>query len=111
MNLENTFTATHIRSIDHHLTIEASRTQECRVEYIRPVCSGDDDNTVILIEAIHLDEELVQGLLTLVVATAKTCATVASDGVNLVDKDDTRRMLFRLIEEIAYAGGTDADKH
>ena len=40
------------------------------------------------VEAVHLDEELVQRLLALVVPAADAGAAVAADGVDLVDEDD-----------------------
>src|SRR6476469_2335351 len=36
---------------------------------------------------------------------------MAADGVNLVDEDDARRVLLRLIEHVAHAGSADADEH
>jgi SpoVK/Ycf46/Vps4 family AAA+-type ATPase len=35
----------------------------------------------------HLNQHLVQGLLTFIVATAKTGATLAADGVDFIDED------------------------
>ena len=55
------------------------------------------------IVAVHLDQKLVQCLLTLVVATAIACATVATDGVDLVDEDDARLALLPLLKEIPDA--------
>ena len=40
------------------------------------------------VEAVHLDEQLVEGLLALVVAAAEAGAAVAADGVDLVDEHD-----------------------
>ena len=44
-------------------------------------------------------------------ATAHTCATVATDGIDLIDEDDRWCMFLRLIEEITHPGGTDTDEH
>src|ERR1700730_2885550 len=43
--------------------------------------------------------------------SAKPGATMATNGVDFVDEDDARRILFALFEEIANAAGSDADKH
>jgi hypothetical protein len=40
------------------------------------------------VEAVHLDQQLVERLLALVVAAAHAGAAVAADGVDLVDEDD-----------------------
>src|ERR1700743_2839668 len=45
---------------DHDLPIEAARPQQSRVEHIRPVGGRDDDDALVLLEPVHLHEELVQ---------------------------------------------------
>ncbi len=62
-------------------------------------------------EAVHLDKELIERLLALVVATAETGAAMAADGVDLVDEDDARGALLALLEHVAHARGADADEH
>src|SRR6185436_5569704 len=63
------------------------------------------------LEAVHLDEQLVQRLLALVVAAAEPRATMAADGVDLVHEDDARRRLLRLLEQVAHTRRADADEH
>src|SRR5256714_2169843 len=36
---------------------------------------------------------------------------MAADGVDLVDEDDARRRLLRLVEHVAHAARADADEH
>ncbi len=43
------------------------------------------------LEAVHLDQHLVQGLFALVVAAAEAGAALAADRVDLVDEDDAGR--------------------
>ncbi len=43
--------------------------------------------------------------------TAKTCATLASYGVDFVDKDNTRSSFLSLCEQVADAGGADTYEH
>jgi hypothetical protein len=57
-----------------HLPVEATRAQQCRVQDVGPVGGGDDDDAGVALKAIHLSQQLVQGLLTLIVATANTCS-------------------------------------
>jgi hypothetical protein len=64
-----------------------------------------------LAEAVHLDQQLVQRLLALVVAAAEAGAAMAADRIDFVDEDDARRVLLRLLEHVADAAGTDADEH
>ena len=55
------------------------------------------------LEAVHLDEQLVERLLALVVAPTQAGAAMAADRVDLVHEDDARRRLLGLLEEIAHA--------
>ena len=50
-------------------------------------------------------------MFTLVIATAQASATLATDGVNLVNKNDARCVFLGIIEHVSYAGCTHADKH
>ena len=62
-------------------------------------------------EAVHLDQQLVQRLLALVVAAAEAGAALAADRVDLVDEDDAGAVLLGLLEQVAHPGGADADEH
>ena len=85
--------------------------KERGVEDVGAVGGGDDDDVRAGIEAVHLDEDLVEGLLALVVAAAEAGAALAADGVDFVDEDDAGGVLLGLVEEVADAAGADADEH
>ena len=91
--------------------VEAAGPKDRRVEHVGPVGRGDDDDTLARLEAVHLDEELVERLLALVVTATQPGATMTPDGVDLVDEDDAGRVLLALLEQVAHAGSTDADEH
>jgi hypothetical protein len=97
--------------VDHYLPVEAPRPQQRRVEDVRPVRRREHDDAALGVEAVHLDEQLVEGLLALVVTAAKPCAPLPADRVDLVHKDDARRVLLGLLEEVPDPGGADADEH
>ena len=103
--------ALDVRAVEDDLAVEAARAQERRVEDVGPVGGGDDDHVGVRVEAVHLDQDLVQGLLALVVRAAEAGAALAADRVDLVDEDDARRVALRLLEQVADAGGADADEH
>ena len=63
----------------HDLAIEATWAQQGRIENVGAVGGGKDDDAFAGLETVHLREHLVQGLLTLVVTAAKTCAALAAD--------------------------------
>ena len=93
------------------LAVEAARAHQRRVEHVGPVGRGDDDDAGVALEAVHLDQQLVQRLLALVVAAAEARAALAADRVDFVDEHDARRVLLRLLEHVAHARRADADEH
>ena len=111
VDLENALAAPEIRRVDDDLPVEAARTQQRRIEHVGTVRRGDEDHAVVRLEAVHLDEQLVERLLALVVTAAKAGAAMAADGVDLVDEDDARRVCLALLEQIAHAARADADEH
>ena len=96
---------------DRDLPVEPAGPQQRRVQDVGPVGGGDQDDAALGLEAVHLDQQLVQGLLALVVAAAHAGAAVPADGVDLVDEDDGRRVRLGLFEQVADPGGADADEH
>jgi predicted transcriptional regulator len=93
--------------------VEAAGPQQRGVEDIGPVGGGQDDDTLGAGEAVHLRQDLVEGLLALVVAAeAPGAAAGTADGVDLVDEDDRGRDLAGLVEQLADpAGGQDRCRH
>src|SRR3569833_854953 len=87
----NLLTASHVWHRHHDLPVEAARAQQGRIQDVRPVRGGDDNGALIAFEAIHLVQQLVQGLLTLVVPTAQPRTAVPANGVDLVDENGARR--------------------
>src|SRR5690606_26396179 len=105
MDLQDADAATQIGARHDDAAIEATRTQQRRIEHVGTVGRGDDDHAIVALEAVHLDEQLVERLLALVVTAAEACATVTTDRVDLVDEDDARRVLLALLEQVANARG------
>src|SRR3954452_24245210 len=93
------------------LRSERAGRQKRGVEDVGPVRGGDEDDVVLHLEAVHLDEQLVQRLLALVVAATHAGAAMAPDSVDLVHEDDAGGILLCLFEEVADAAGADADEH
>ena len=65
----------------------------------------------MVIEAIHLGQQLIERLLALVVAAKAAAIALLTDGIDLIDKDDTRSFLICLLEEVPDLRGTHADEH
>mmetsp|Transcript_18452 Transcript_18452/g.46683 ORF Transcript_18452/g.46683 Transcript_18452/m.46683 type:complete len:537 (-) Transcript_18452:109-1719(-) len=98
-----------VRELD--LAVEAARAHERRVQDVGAVGGGNHNDASVALEAVHLSQQLVQGLLTLVVATANAGATRAADGVNLIHEHQAGRVLLGLLEQVAHARRAHAHKH
>ena len=93
------------------LAVETARTQQRRIEHVGTVGGGDQDHAFVRLEAVHLDQQLVQRLLALVIAAAEAGAAMAADRIDFVDEDDAGRVLLGLLEHVAHAACADADEH
>ena len=111
VHLEDHVAAVEVGRVDLDLAVEASRAQQRGVEHVGPVGRRDEDDPAADVEAVHLDEQLVERLLALVVTAAHAGAAVATDGVDLVDEDDRRGVLLGLLEEVAHATRADTHEH
>ena len=111
MHAENFFAPAHIRQSHHHAAVEASRPQQRRIQHVGPVGRRHQDHAIVGLKAIHLDQQLIQRLLALVVPAAQACAAVASNRVDFVDEDDAGRILLALLKQIAHAACAHAHKH
>ena len=109
--LQDLLAAADVGQRDVDLAVEAARTQQRRVEDVGTVGGGHHDHAEVGLEAVHLDQHLVQRLLALVVAAAQAGAAMAADRVDFVDEDDAGRALLGLLEHVAHAGRADADEH
>src|SRR5690606_4148796 len=99
-----------VRSVDHDLAVEPARAEERRVQDLRTVRRGHDDDDAVRIEPVHLDQELVQRLLAFVVRRDAAVAAALAGRVQLVDEDDARRLRLRALEELPDPGRADADE-
>src|SRR6056300_1888482 len=96
---------------DLNLTVETTWTEEGVIEDVDTVRSSDDHNTSLIIETIHLGQELVNGLLTLVIGWHISTTTLLTNSINLIDEHDTRLILSCLLEKFAYALGSNTYEH
>src|SRR5215210_1083186 len=111
VDLEDLLPSREVGTVHHDLPVETPWPQQCRVEDVGPIGRGEHDDTALGVEAVHLYEELVEGLLPLVVTAAKTRAALSTYGVYLVHEDDAGAILFGLLEEVPDPAGADTDEH
>ena len=111
MDLEYGFSSSYVGAVEHYTTVEPTGPQQGGVQDVWPVGRCDDDDVGIRVEPVHLDQYLVQGLLALVVAAAQPCSAVTPYGIDLVHKDNARRVTLGLVEQISNTRRADTYKH
>src|SRR5262249_1381159 len=68
VDFQNGLAPLQVRVADRHLAIESPGTQQGGVQNILAVGGSDDDDALVGFEAVHFDEELIEGLFALFVA-------------------------------------------
>ena len=101
----------NIGVVNHDAAVEPSRTQERRVQDVRPVCGSEDDDVGVRVKPVHLHQQGIQRLLALIMPAAQTGAPQAPNRIQLVDEHDGRQMLLRLRKQVANPGRTHAHEH
>ena len=111
VDLQNVLAPLDVGIADVDLAVKAAGTQQRGVEDVRAVGRRENDHAVVRAEAVHLDEQLVERLLALIVTAAEAGAALAADRVDLVDENDAGSRLLGLLEQVAHAACADADVH
>ena len=112
VDLQGGQTARQIGAIHGDAPIETAGAQQGLIQHLRAVGGAQNDDALAGIEAVQLRQQLVQGLLPLVVAAAEAAAVTGfADGVDLVDEDDAGSHLGGLLEQVTDTGGAHAHEH
>ena len=112
VDVENLLALLHVGQPHFDLTVETPGAHQRLVEDVGAVRGREDDHARIGLETVHLRQQLVQRIFTLVVARESgVLAAGPADGVDLVDEDDARSLLLGLLEEVADTRGAHADEH
>src|SRR2546421_7203966 len=69
-----------VRQIDPDLTVEAPGPEEGRVEDIGPVSGRHHDDAGVGVKSVHLDQQLVERLLPLIVAGSDAGSSLVAPG-------------------------------
>ena len=111
MHLQNLFTTFDVWVAHSDLTVKTTRAQQRRVQHVLTVSRRDDDHTFIGFKTVHLNQQLVQCLLALVIATAHANTTGTAHSIDLIDKHDARSVLFGLLKHVTDTGCPHTNKH
>src|SRR6202041_2956485 len=102
MHAQNFFAPAHIRTAHYDSPVKATGAQQRRIQHVRTVRRGHQNDAFVRFEPVHLHQQLIQGLLALVMATTQAGSAVPSHGIDLVDKDDAGSILLTLFEQITH---------
>ena len=111
MDLKDLKSSLHIRSSNDHFSVKPPRAKNGRIQNIHTVRRSHNNNSLIRSKAIHLYQKLVQCLLSLIMASAHTCSAASCHRINLINKYNTGRIVFRILKEISHTGCSNSDKH
>ena len=100
VDFQDFFPALDVRQAHVNLPVEPAGPQQCRVQNVLAVGRGHHNDPLVGAKAVHLHQELVQGLFPLVVSAAQARAPLPAHRVDLVDEHDRRRVLFRLVKQV-----------
>jgi hypothetical protein len=93
---------------DCNVTIEPSRTEKGLVENVGSVGTCQDDDALGGAETVHLDEQLVECVLTLIITShISTSTTGTTDGVDFVNENDARSVLASLNDVVSAIDGSN----
>src|SRR5690606_20072574 len=109
-HLEDLHAPSHLRATHGDATVKAARAQQSRVKNVGPVGGRDQNDVGVCAKAVHLNQDLVERLLALVVGAAQARAAVTTDCIDLVDKDDAGAVALGLLKEDANASRYDPNK-
>ena len=111
MYLQDIHTPLKIRPVNDHTSVKTSRAEKRRIKNFRSVGSSKDQKTLGSVKTVHLRKELVQCLLTLVISAAIAGITALTDGIDLINKYDTRCILLGFLKKVTDTGCPHTYKH
>ena len=111
MHIENLLAFFDRGQNDLDLSIKAARSQKGVVQAIGTIRRRQHDHRAIRAKAIHLNQKLVERVVSLLVAAAHSAGSLLTDSVNLVNEDDCWGFLSRRLKHIAHSRGTHTDEH
>jgi hypothetical protein len=111
VHLQYGLPARKIRQLHRYPAVETAGAQQRGIQDVRTVGGGQDDHAAAAVEAVHLREELVEGLLALVVAAEGAGVALLADGVYLVYEHDAGGLFIGLLEQVAHLGRAHAHEH
>ena len=106
MMCKNRHAATDIRKTNHNISVETTRSSQSLVQHLGEVSGSQDDDSAILLETIQFGEQLVERLFDICSIPG---VSFASNGVEFVDKNNSRGFAFCSREQISDSLGANSN--
>ncbi len=97
MQLQDRFATGEVRQLNRNTAVETPGTQKGGVKGVRTVRCTEHDDTLVIIEAVHLCQKLVERLFALIIRVNRHVATLA-DRIDFIDENDAGSLLFGLLK-------------
>ena len=111
VQLEDGQPAFQVRGVHDDLAVETAWPEQGAIQHLGPVGGRQDDDADIGLEAVHPDQQLIEGLLALVIHRPHVNAALPAHGVQFVNEHDARRLGLGLLEQVAHPRGAHPDEH
>src|SRR5215813_9382069 len=111
MYFKNRFTSNQVRFVNRYLPVETTGAQQCTIQYIRAVGSGQYNDPRICSKTIHFNQQLVQCAFPFIIAHHYILSSCTANRIYLINKYDTWGFLSCLLEKIADTAGANTHKH
>src|SRR5689334_20799389 len=111
MHFKDRLPSHKVRFINRDLAIETTGTKQRAIQYIGTIGRRQYNDACIRTKTIHFNKQLVQCTFSFIITHHYVLASCATDGIDLIDEDDTRCFFPCLLKEIAYAACTNTYKH
>mmetsp|Transcript_8259 Transcript_8259/g.16557 ORF Transcript_8259/g.16557 Transcript_8259/m.16557 type:complete len:200 (+) Transcript_8259:681-1280(+) len=110
VHLQNRHTALNIWTIDSHLTIKSPWAKQGGIQDIWSVCGSKHNDTCVAFKSVHLCQQLIDGLLSLIITSSHSSTTLSSYGIDLIDENDAWRLGLGLFEQVTDTGCSHTHK-
>ena len=79
-----------------YLSVKSARSHKSAIQDVGSVGGCNDNDAGVALKAVHLCQQLVEGLLALIIATTNSSASRSANSVNLIYKDNAWCILLGL---------------
>lgn len=111
VDLQNVAAGLLVGQRELNLAVETAGAEEGRVQDVDAVCGGEDLDAVVGGEAVELVEKFEHGALDFTVAGFFRVESFRTNGIEFVDEDDCRALVFGERERVPDHFRTVTDEH